>query len=503
MTGFTVRTASDRWTLGYEGENNSRTLRIKTMDDLTDFDTVNLLIDTLDCGAMTVTTVGNFKVLSMVLTAAMLGEAGKKTCQLLMMDSEGTVIKKTNQFCMVVGRSNVIEGTVPDSERIVIITDYIEEKVGELLGDYENAKDTIEAVYVYAGKVMNGGLNTSGLPDTSNTKRLVSEYIPITPGTSYKIKVEPAKDIYYTFMEAVSFYTANDYATARTATLGGWSNGNELTFTAPNDVSYMRVLMKTYTNDVLDFSMIKLLTVTECGADSFVENYAIDSSFIKRGLNVVALGVLSRAQAVCKYDGKYYSANGDGITVQDTDFTVVQAYPLSLGHANSFHVGSGNKGYVSGWDDNTIYVIDMDTVTIESTISLPTTGYTTGAVDDVNGIAYIFQRDSYPSTMTNYNFIAYDYVNEQILFTKKTTVSFAAMQAVDFINGLIFVVNGSGTVDKPNGFRVYNTNGDAVGEYVLGGLSTLEPEGVFLDRESRELYISDVHRVLYRLDYIN
>ena len=101
MTGFTVRTASDRWTLGYEGENNSRTLQIKTTDDLTDFATVNLLIDTLDCGAMTVTTVGNFKVLSMVLTAGMLGEAGKKTCQLLMMDSEGTVIKKTNQFQML------------------------------------------------------------------------------------------------------------------------------------------------------------------------------------------------------------------------------------------------------------------------------------------------------------------------------------------------------------------------------------------------------------------
>lgn len=135
MTGFTVRTGSDRWTLGYEGENNSRILRIKTTDDLTDFATVNLLIDTLDCGAMTVETVSNYKVLSMVLTAAMLGEAGKKTCQLLVMDSEGTVIKKTNQFHMVVGMSNDIEGTVPDSERIVIITDYIEEKVDDLLGE--------------------------------------------------------------------------------------------------------------------------------------------------------------------------------------------------------------------------------------------------------------------------------------------------------------------------------------------------------------------------------
>ena len=135
MTGFTVRTSSDRWTLGYEGENNSRTLQIKTTDDLTDFATVNLLIDTLDCGAMTVTTVGNFKVLSMVLTAGMLGEAGKKTCQLLMMDSEGTVIKKTNQFQMVVGMSNAIEGTVPESPVIIIITDYIDDAINERVGD--------------------------------------------------------------------------------------------------------------------------------------------------------------------------------------------------------------------------------------------------------------------------------------------------------------------------------------------------------------------------------
>ena len=32
--------------LGYEGENNARTLRIKTTDDISDFASVNLLIDT-------------------------------------------------------------------------------------------------------------------------------------------------------------------------------------------------------------------------------------------------------------------------------------------------------------------------------------------------------------------------------------------------------------------------------------------------------------------------
>ena len=169
MTGFTVRTASDRWTLGYEGENNSRTLQIKTTDDLTGFATVNLLIDTLDCGAMTVTTVGNFKVLSMVLTAGMLGEAGEKTCQLLMMDSEGAVIKKTNQFQMVVGMSNAIEGTVPDSPVIIAITDYIDDAINERVGDEileGKINDWLEAHPEATTTVQDGSITVAKLHDS-------------------------------------------------------------------------------------------------------------------------------------------------------------------------------------------------------------------------------------------------------------------------------------------------------------------------------------------------
>lgn len=211
MTGFTVRTGSDRWTLGYEGENNSRTLQVKTTDDLTDFATVNLLINTLDCGAMTVTTVGNYKVLSMVLTAGMLGEAGKKTCQLLMMDSEGTVIKKSNQFQMVVGMSNAIEGTVPDSERIVIITDYIEEKVGELLGDIDDTVELLtEEMEELQGDVdhlKNGEVAIDGI--------LIQGFYPVATGTissasssarTVVFPVESDKTYYVSWLEGTNKY---------------------------------------------------------------------------------------------------------------------------------------------------------------------------------------------------------------------------------------------------------------------------------------------------------
>lgn len=110
-----VPTASDAL-LGREGENNSRTLRVKTTDDISAYAEIHLLIDTLDCGAMTVTEVSNYKVLSMVISADMLGNAGCKTCQIVMTDESDTVILKTNRFYMETTSSN-------DTDRVYICTE--------------------------------------------------------------------------------------------------------------------------------------------------------------------------------------------------------------------------------------------------------------------------------------------------------------------------------------------------------------------------------------------
>jgi hypothetical protein len=106
-----------------------------------------------------------------------------------------------------------------------------------------------------------------------------------------------------------------------------------------------------------------------------------------------------------------------------------------------------------------VYIFDLENKTVIGTIALPTTGYTTCAIDDVNGLAYIFQRTSYPNTKENYNFIVYDYVNDSVVSTKKTTRAFGAVQACDFIDGKIFVLYGLGTTAVPNGYVVFNTNG--------------------------------------------
>lgn len=103
-----VPTAPDAL-LGREGENNSRTLKIKTLDSIGGFAEIRLIIDTLDCGPMAVTSMSNFKLISMVIGADMLGEAGVKTCQLVMLNASRDVVLKSNQFYLETTSSNVAD----------------------------------------------------------------------------------------------------------------------------------------------------------------------------------------------------------------------------------------------------------------------------------------------------------------------------------------------------------------------------------------------------------
>ena len=232
--------------------------------------------------------------------------------------------------------------------------------------------------------------------------------------------------------------------------------------------------------------------------DTDPKNYLI-LSVKKYGVKVSKpLGQLTYFQAFCIYNSKYYSINGTNIAVQDSKFSVLSTSSLNTSHGNALQLGHNGKAYVSGWDDNNIYVIDLETLTVDNTIALPTTGYTTCAIDDINQIVYIFQRDSYPDTEAQYNFIAYDYANAAILYTRKTP-AFGAMQACDFYNGSIIVLNGLGTTAVPNYYRIYDTSGNVIGEYVLPTFKGIEPEGVCFDRDTGELYISTVDSKVYKI----
>lgn len=229
-------------------------------------------------------------------------------------------------------------------------------------------------------------------------------------------------------------------------------------------------------------------------------DYSVCTDFMKKPINLVRLGTLTYQQSFCMYNGHYYSTDGSHIAEQDEDFNVVRNVSINVGHGNSLQLGSNGLAYASGWDDNKIYVVDLTTLTVTDTITLPTTGYTTCAVDDVKHIAYIWQRDTRPNTESYYNFIVYDYENNQTLSTKETTVSFGAMQSVDTYFDLFIVLNGLGTGALPNGYRVYNKSGDVVSEYVIGSFNSIEPEGIFIDRDTNDIYISFINKSVYKIE---
>lgn len=117
----------DNGFVGIEGEHAARALVVETKDDLSAFASINLIIDDLDCGAMTKTTSGSTTTLSMTLTSSMIGRSGRKICQLIMVNSGNTVVQKSSQFEAYVGRANEINRSVDDGVTIIILSEAVTE----------------------------------------------------------------------------------------------------------------------------------------------------------------------------------------------------------------------------------------------------------------------------------------------------------------------------------------------------------------------------------------
>lgn len=228
-------------------------------------------------------------------------------------------------------------------------------------------------------------------------------------------------------------------------------------------------------------------------------DYAVDSNLIKHPVTLEAIAGLQYIQSFCVYNGYYFSTDGSNIAKQTIAGSDISTTALSVGHGNSFQLGHSNIAYISGWDDDKVYAVNLDTITISQTYALPVSGYTTCAVDDVNQVMYIFHRTTIPTTEEYYNFVVYDYANNQIVSQKKTTNKFGAMQACDFVDGKIFVVYGLGTEAVPSGFVVYNTNGDIISHFELERFKNKELEGVCYDRTTKTLLLSDVSKTVYSI----
>lgn len=226
-------------------------------------------------------------------------------------------------------------------------------------------------------------------------------------------------------------------------------------------------------------------------------NYVIEANMQKTPIAVEKLPYrISGYQAFCTYNNKYYSTNGKTIFVQNEDFDEITTASLSVGHGNTMQMGNANMCYISGWDDNKVYQVNLDTLTIANTFNLPINGYSNCIVDEINSIGYIIWRESIPETVEPWWFTKYNMLTNEIYFSKRIN-SFAGIQDADFVNGKIIVAYGLS--NTPNGIFVFNTNGDMIADYHLTSMNNIEYEGVDFNKTTHDLTFTDVNRNMYRI----
>ena len=410
---------------------------------------------------------------------------------------------KTIVLIMAKGNKNVNITTQEGSNMSAVIVTALNEQV-------DKNRDDIEAIdyelYGQQGGIVTetvqmeqGGMNSSGqkVNDANYSLRVrTTDFIRANGQFTLNFPANIWYNVFYYYDSSEAAYVkslmTNAWATEQVLT-DSWNGyirfgcrNSQNTAITPNDVS----ITLTHNNTIP--GLVDRVAALENETDSY--SWGVD--LIKRNVKTSELGLLTYLQSFCKYNEKYYSTNGTNIAEQDSTFAVLRDVACSVGHGNSLQLVSNGKAWASGWDDQKMYRVDLATLAVDQTITLPTTGYTTCAVDEDNGLMYIFQRQTYPGTEAQYNFIKYDYVNEQVLSTRKIEV-FAAMQAVDYWQGKLMMTYGLGTTAAPSGMRIYNTNGDVLATFDLAIFRSKEPEGIMFTRDKGELLVSDADRKLY------
>ena len=249
-----------------------------------------------------------------------------------------------------------------------------------------------------------------------------------------------------------------------------------------------------------------LIALEKVNEQDFEKNvYTIGNDLIKKAQFTIAKipGTALNNQAFCIYNDKIYSIDGNGNLKEQSlsNLSVTNTYTgLTFGHGNSCQLGISYNAYVSGWDDNKIYVLDLSTKTVTNTINLPTRGYTTCVVDEVRNVAYVFQRETYPDTEEYYNFLTIDLLTSRIVLIKKTSIKFGAMQSCDLVNDKIIVAAGLGTNECPNNFMIFDIQGNLIERMFIPTLDSIEPEGIFVDRNGDGIYLSDLSGNFYKIN---
>ena len=211
-------------------------------------------------------------------------------------------------------------------------------------------------------------------------------------------------------------------------------------------------------------------------------------------------GTLLYNQGFCFYDDKIYSVKEGKLGIQDSSFNTIASVDVNIGHGNNIQLGNSNLAYVNGTTDHKVYIINLDTYEVVDSISLPfNTGYDSAVIDDINNMAYILHTESSGYGVDSvFTLTAYDLTNTEVLYTKKVPFTIRTFQATDFYNGNIILLAGDNT-NTDNYIYTIDLNGTALAETKLNIFASDEPEGVFVDRSTKELYVSSYNQHLYAL----
>lgn len=123
---------------------------------------------------------------------------------------------------------------------------YPQLELGSTATTYEPYQSQKYSIYLpldkIDGLITQGTLTGDGLDANSNT-RVRTIYIPAKPSTEYTIYASTTQE--KTLQVSVSYYTINDYTTARVSYLN-WTGGLDtgVSFTTPANAKYIRVLFK-------------------------------------------------------------------------------------------------------------------------------------------------------------------------------------------------------------------------------------------------------------------
>lgn len=231
------------------------------------------------------------------------------------------------------------------------------------------------------------------------------------------------------------------------------------------------------------------------------KGYSIaDSSNLTRYVNLdISTKRISNLQAFTIWNGKVYSVVQGTITEQDLNtMDVLRTASIEIGHGNNLQLATNGRAYTSGWDDNKLYLVSLQTLSVTQTFTLPVTGYTTCVVDDDNAVCYILQRNTDPNTEDMYALYRWDMTSDHASLVKNIGM-FSALQAMDFFEGKIIFNHGLGTEASPNMMRIINTAGDTLLKTRLTFLPG-EIEGVYIDRDNfNSITVSDTDRKLYKM----